>query len=414
MTTIPWTAYRRLDRRIFVLAAMRGINTMGFSIVMPFMAMYLVEQRGVSGAQYGAIYLVAGLAAAAGNAASGEASDRLGRRRVMICALLGRTLNMCLLGTAVVLSAPVWVMAALIVLNAVLRATFEPAASAAVTELAGPELRTAAYGLQRIGVNLGWALGPALGGTLAAAHSYGTLFFFAAAVMLAAAVGVTRVEDRGSHARGPERGERPTFASALRMFDENRPFFAYLSLVLLGSILTVQQFATLSVYAKTELHLTIAEIGYLYAVNGLLVVVLQIPAVRFIDQGGPARPLLLGPLLYVAAFVAIGVGTTFPHLVAAMVVLTAGEVVFAPALTDMAARLGDPRRLGRAFGLFGLMQQIGLSIGPLVGGLLFDAYRGHPLGLWGWIAAAMVAVGVGYALFWATWGKRVLGRAQLG
>src|SRR5262249_60810397 len=112
-----------------------------------------------------------------------------------------RTVNMCLRGAAVMLGAPVPVMAALIVLNAVLRAMFEPAASAAVTELAGPELRTAAFGLQRIGINLGWALGPALGGTLAAAHSYGTLFFFAAAVMLAAALRVTPVEDRPSHAR---------------------------------------------------------------------------------------------------------------------------------------------------------------------------------------------------------------------
>ncbi len=407
MTTIPFTAYRRLDRRIYFLAAMRGINTMGFSIVMPFMAMYLVEQRGVSGAAYGAIYLVAGLAAAVGNAASGEASDRIGRRRVMIAALVGRTLNMCLLGTAVILAAPVTVMAALIVLNAVLRAMFEPAASASVTELAGPELRTAAYGLQRIGVNLGWALGPALGGTLAAAHSYGMMFFVAAGVMLAAALGVTRVEDRRSHAGGPAQQERPTLASALRMFRENRPFFAYLFLVFCGSTLTVQQFATFSVYAKTDLHLSIAHIGYLYAVNGLLVVVLQIPAVRFIDRGGPARPLLLGPVLYVLAFLGIGMGATFGQLVGAMVVLTAGEVVFAPALTDMAARLGDPQHLGRAFGLFGLMQQLGLSVGPLVGGTLFDAFRGRPMALWGAIAGGMAAVGAGYALFWRTWRKRV-------
>src|ERR671927_233260 len=48
--------YRGLDRRIYVLAAARAVNTMGFSIVMPFMAMYLVEKRGASGATYGFIY----------------------------------------------------------------------------------------------------------------------------------------------------------------------------------------------------------------------------------------------------------------------------------------------------------------------------------------------------------------------
>ena len=390
--------YRGLDRRIYVLGAARAVNTMGFSIVMPFMAMYLVEQRGASGATYGGIYFLSGVCAAIGNAIAGEASDRLGRRRVMLAALLLRATNMVGLGVAVLQHASVLTLGLLIVVNGILRALFDPVASAAVTELCPLECRTAAYGLQRIGVNLGWALGPALGGTLAATFSYGTLFFAAAFGTLVAAAAVARVADHGRPAPHVQ-VESISLTSIRETYRRSHAFFQYLALVFAGSIMTVQLFSTLSVFAKTELHLTEQHIGLVYTVNGILVVLLQVPAVRFIDEGGLGRALVFGPLLYTVAFLGIGAVSTFGGLALCVAVLTAGEVVFAPALSDMAAHLGDARRLGRAFGLFGLMQQLGLSMGPLVGGTLYDHLRQHHLAMWGTISAGMAVIGVGYAAF---------------
>src|SRR5690606_18991592 len=95
-------------------------------------------------------------------------------------------------------------------------------------------------------------------------------------------------------------------------------------------------------------------------------------------------------------------------------ILTTGEVIFAPALSDTAATLGDPKRLGRAFGLFGLVQSLGLSLGPLVGGLAFDWLQDEPLGLWGAMAAGRVALAVGYSIFGRLTGtfERMDARAQ--
>ena len=386
-----------LDRRILLLAAARAVNTMGFSIVMPFLAMYLVEKRGASGTTFGLVYLVSGLCAAAGNAVAGEAADRLGRRRMMIAALFLRSANMAALGSAVILGAPIVVLGALVVLNGVLRSLFDPAAAAAVTELAPPDKRAAAFALQRVGINVGWALGPAIGGAVAAAANYGLLFYVSAAIMIVAGVFVGRVAlpPTAPH----EARESLTFAGIRAAVRRNRPFFAYLGLVFCGSIMTVQIFATLSVYAKTIVGLDEAHIGLLYTVNGVLVVLLQLPAVSLLERGGPRRSLVLGPALYAVAFLAVGASGSFPTLVAAMVLVTAGEVVFAPALSDMAAHLGDPRHLGRAFGLFGLMQQLGLSVGPLVGGLLYDHLRTTPLLMWGALSAGMSVLGIGYFVF---------------
>ena len=104
------TPFTALDRRIWLLALARCINTMGFSLVMPFMAMHLVEDRGATGALYGAIYLVGGLVAALGQGISGELSDRIGRRKVMVSGLAARAVNLAALGFAVLESSPIWVI----------------------------------------------------------------------------------------------------------------------------------------------------------------------------------------------------------------------------------------------------------------------------------------------------------------
>lgn len=390
--------YRELDRRIWILAAARCINTMGFSIVMPFMAMYLVEQRGAKGATYGAIYLAAGVGAAVSQGLAGEASDRYGRRRVMVTALCLRAANMILLGLAVTRGASLNVIGGLIVSNGVLRAMFEPCASAAVTDLSPAGHRVAAFGLQRIGVNLGWSMGPALGGAFAH-HSYGALFFFAAPVTLIAALAALRVRDGARPPPETAAAEPMTIRAVLATLRANRAFVAYLFLVFAAAVMTTQLFSTLSVFAKTELGFSEGRIGLIYTVNGAMVVLLQVPAVALIKRGGARVALVLGPAIYTLAYLALGVTTSFSTVALAVAFLTFGEVIFSPALSDTAAHLGDPRRLGRAFGLFGLMQSAGVSVGPLVGGIVFDHLRDDHFAMWATLAAGMALVGLGYAAF---------------
>ncbi|MBI4508024.1 MAG: MFS transporter [Deltaproteobacteria bacterium] len=391
-----FASYLSLDGRIWVLAVARMINTMGFSLVMPFMTMYLVESRHLAGKVYGAMYLAMGIVAAMSQAVSGELADRFGRRRVMVSALCLRALNMAALGMAVLHVAPVHVLGILLVINGFLRAQFEPAASAQVTDLSPAGSRVAAFGLQRIGINVGWAIGPALGGALAH-YSYGGMFLVAAVVTFLAAAAVFRVKDVTSASRP---GTEPITKGAWRRaLAENPAFFLYLTLVLLGSIMTVQLYSTMSVYARTELQLSRAEIGSLYFVNGVLVVCFQAPAVALIQRFGARMSLLMGPALYTMAYVGMGFAESFRAMALSIAILTAGEVVFSPALSDMAAHLGDPQKMGRAFGLFGLMQQLGLSLGPYVGGVVYDRYRHEHVLMWSVIAAGMSIVGLGYAAF---------------
>ena len=384
-----------LDRSIWRLALARAINTMGFSLVMPFMALYLVRERGASGTTFGLIYLLAGLIAAAGQAVAGELTDRIGRRKVMIGGLALRFLQMAGLGLAVLYHGPVALVGALVIGASLLRAVFEPPASAAIAELATPAQRPAAFALQRVGVNFGWAFGPALGGALAA-WSFGGTFFLAAPATLVAIFAILPIPDGGTVRRAPrEKLSLQAIGAALR---ENKPFAIYLVLVLFAAILTVQIFSTLTVFASTELGLAESDVGLLYTVNGVLVVLLQAPAVALAAAWGMRRTLVVGALLYAVAYLLFGGADGFGGLAIGMAILTAGEVLFAPALTDLAATLGNPERMGRAFGLFGFVQSLGLSLGPLLGGAVYDGLRTEHLAMWGLFACGMAMVAAAYAI----------------
>jgi MFS family permease len=412
--------YAGLDRAIWTLAAVRAVNTMGLSLVLAFMGIYLVTRRGASGFEFGAIYFVANLCQAAINTYAGQLSDRIGRRRLMVATLLARAAVIALLGSLVLVHAPVLLLAAVLIVSASLRGGFEPVAFAVVADLARPSQRVAAFGLQRVGVNVGWAVGPALGGLLASVIDYGLVFFCAVIPLLAAALATARVEESrpapdprsGSQSQSqpgsrskPSPGSRSGFGPGPA--SPRRELALLYACAFLLAIIQVQLFSTLSIYATSEIGLIEREIGLLYTVNGVAVVLLQVPAVALISRLGHERALVIGTSIYVCAMLAIGAATSHAGLALAILLATSGEVVVAPSQQATVAELGDPTRLGRAFGLLGTMQMLGVAFAPLLGGLLYDHLRHQPLALWGSLAALAGLLAVGYARFGALRRRRM-------
>ena len=403
------SAYEGIDRRIWILALVRGINTMGLSLVMAFMGVYLVTERGMSGAACGLLYFVANLGQALANSYTGHLSDRVGRRRLMVAALASRAAVIALLGALVLIHASIPVLAVVLVVSSSLRGGFEPVASAVVADVAPPERRVAAFGLQRMGVNLGWVIGPSLGGLLAAHIEYGSVFFCAVPPILLSAVAIARLAEPRTHSVAARAASASLMPTSATLADSSRRPRGELNLVLGGallfSVIHVQLFSTFSVYAASEVGLTSREIGLLYGVNGLAVLLFQLPAVALIERFSHERALVIGPVLYVLAFLGMGAAGGAWTLGAAVMLMTIGEVVVTPAQQATVAELGDPSRLGRAFGVFGTMQMLGVAIAPVLGGLAFDHLRHRPLLMWACLAALPALLTAGYVRF--AWLRRL-------
>lgn len=366
------------------MAFARAVNTMGLSLAMSFLAIYIVETRGYPAWSYGVIALVSNLGQSLSNAWAGNLSDRIGRRPLITGSLFIRSGFIALLGTQVLLDAPLWSLGANMVVTATLRGCFEPVAYALVADVAPDDQRVAAFGIQRMGTNLGWAIGPALGGILTLVMPYGAVFYVAAAGMVISGFVTMRVADP------------PRMRVAAEVTDQLGPALRagladpVLRLLLLGTLccalLETQMFSTFSIFMTDRLHLSKADVGLLYALNGACVLLLQFPALAVIKRLGIAVILPWSSALDMLGFVVVGFATGMPTGALAIVLLTCAEVLFDPAQQTAIAEVADPARRGRTFGVVGFTQMIGIACAPLIGGVLLDTVGDHQRLMWALIA----------------------------
>ncbi len=371
----------KLDRRVWQMAFARAVNTMGLSLVMSFLAIYVVETRGYPAWIYGLIALVANLGQSLSNAWAGILSDRIGRRPLITTALFVRAAFIALLGTLITLDAPLWALGATMVVTATLRGCFEPVAYALVADVATPDQRVAAFGIQRMGTNLGWAIGPALGGVLTLVMPYGVVFYFTAAALVVAGLVTLRVEDPVRHV-AQTAAPRDDLRQALREGLADRVMRMLLLGTFLCALLETQMFSTFSIYMTDRIHLTPADVGLLYACNGLGVLVLQVPALSVVRRLGIRAMLPWSSFFDTLGFALVGLAASFHGGLAAIFVLTCAEVLFDPAQQTAIAEVSDPARRGRAFGVVGFSSMVGIAFAPLLGGILLDTIGDHHIWMW--------------------------------
>lgn len=340
----------------------------------------------------GTIMLGTAVVSAVARVAGGELADRLGRRPVLLGALSLRVL--LFLGLSAAVHFDLWVafIAFLYLGVRFSGALAMPAATAMVADLSAEKERMRAYGILRVGANVGWALGPSVGGFLKTFLPYQALFLLTAVVSALCLV-VARLFLRESlgERRLEHTGIVEIFASL-----RDPGFRRFIALSLLVLLVMGQLVSTLSVFVVDRLDLSTAHFGGMLTLNGLLVVALQYPLARFLERRSRRRVLALGAFLYGAGYLSMGWFRTFVPLLGAVGVATLGEIVFMPAALAVVARLASPAERGRYMGLWGLAESFGWSAGPLIGGVLLDLFPHDPRPLWGIIASMAFVACVGF------------------
>lgn len=371
--------FRRFDRAVWSLALTQLITSAGFSLALPFLSLYLSRERSLSMSVVGTIMLLAAFAGALGQFWGGDLSDRFGRKSVLLGAILFRILVFGGLALLVFRNGAIWSIVLMYMAVRLSGGLAMPPVSALVADLTMGK-RVEGYGLLRVGANVGWALGPALGGFLATRFPYAFLFLFGAMATFFALLLVlfSVQEPKIRAAKAASRGTFTAFKDAdfLRFLGASIPVF----------LVAGQLVSTLSVFTVAKVGISEAQFGTLLTLNGLLVVVFQYP-LAWAVQGWPRRAgLALGALLYSLGYLSFGWIRSFPLMLLAMTVVTLGEMLFAPVAQAVAADLAPEEHRGRYLGAFGLVESFGWSGGAFLGGILLD-WAPNPQVLWGCIAS---------------------------
>ena len=165
-------SFSGLNREVWILALITFVNRAG-TMVVPFMSLYLTKDMGLSLEQVGWVMSSFGAGSVVGSWLGGKLADKLGFYDVMIGALFTSGVAFILL-QFVHGFAPFCIGIFLLLL---LSDAFRPAMFVAIRAYAGTESRTRAVTLIRLAINLGFSMGPAVGGLIIAGFGYSGLFW---------------------------------------------------------------------------------------------------------------------------------------------------------------------------------------------------------------------------------------------
>ena len=378
-----WKDLARMPRGVWILAITALVNRAG-SMVMPFLTLYLTRQLGLTVSQAGFLFFWYGLGAIVAGPLAGRLADRLGPAAVMKASLF--------LSGAVLLVYPYahsigWVMAATLAL-AVTSEAFRPASMAVVGALVPPQDRKSAFALYRLAINLGMSVGPAAGGLLAAlSFRYlflvdGTTSLLAGAVLVGSALSVGRTA-------GQPRTLVPWRAHA------DKRFLFFLAAIFPVLVIFFQHASSMPLFLVRELGISTAAFGFLFSINTVLIVLLEIPLIGRTAHWTHRRTLILGALLSGAGFGAMALATGIVSVAATVVVWTFGEMLFFPGSAACSTELAPHDRQGEYGGLYQATFSVAFSVGPWAGTAVLGQYGGRTLWgtmfLLGLVSAAMLS-----------------------
>jgi MFS family permease len=378
----PWRGLRGLPREIWLLFATNLINRAGM-MVLPFLVLYLTRQLGFSAARAGFVFAVYGATAILAGPISGRLSDRIGALPIMRASLVSSGIALFLFPLAKSYAAVI----AITIVWAACAELFRPASLAAITHVVSPSQRKPAYALNRLAINLGMSIGPALGGFLAAVSFRAMFVVDSLTTLIAGAVlslTTWRLATGGRNAQSESDDAHLEVRSILR--DRRLAIFLFAS-VMVG-IVFFQHESALPLYMVQYLHMSPAFYGTLFTINTLLIVALEVPLNAATSRWPNTWALVLGCLLFAIGFGALAFVSSAPGVLAMVIVWTFGEMMLFPAMAAHLGEIAPPSLRGTYMGAYSMSLSVALTLGPWLGTQLL-ATTG-PVGVW----SVMFALGV--------------------
>jgi len=328
------------------------------SFVLPFLAIYLVRDRGFLPAQAGRVLALYGLGMTVAGPIGGLLADRVGRRATMLTALV---LGSCAVATLAFARTPV-LLCAMTFLSAAAGDLYRPAMSAAVADVIPPQDRLRAYGLVYWASNFAISIGLFLGG-LVAERSI-TVLFVADAVTSIAAAAVISVRVPETRPQGLV--HEPALPGLAKVFSDG-PYLSFL-LLQLGAFTVFSQWQLALPLDMSAHGLGPSAYAFLMGLNCAGVVVLQPILSARLHRFDAARLLSFSSLLFGAGYGINAIGGSLPVYAIGTALWTVGEVIGFPVSAAMVANLAPVALRGRYQGAYSMCFGVAFVVSPLAAG----------------------------------------------
>lgn len=400
--------YRGFERAVYIILVARFVNVLGNGIVYPYFTIHFYQTLAIPFSVVGTALLANNLSLAAGTLAGGVLADRYGRKPVMVGSMAASAVTLS--AYALVTTGPALVVVAAAAGFA--GGLYTPASQAALADLTESAARDRVFGLLKVVSNGGFGAGFVAGGVLYGVANTAVFVVDGATSGVVAAVllvALPRLRDEATEATA---GLRATLADWRTAVSRPR-LLALAGLNVVFAVAYGQMGSTVPAFATGHLGLTSEQLGTLYVLNPLVVVLFQLPTVSAVEGWRRTRGLVLSAGCWAASFVAVLAAywtTTVVGvaLVGAFLVLrTMGENLHSPLVTALGSDLADARGRGAGLSVLEVAKRVGFGLGPLAGGIFFD-YGVDEL-LWPALVGSCLLLAVGLLAF-----ERTLSAAENG
>jgi DHA1 family tetracycline resistance protein-like MFS transporter len=373
------------------------VDVFGMTLVIPLLAIY-AESFGASPLQATLLISVFALCQLVSGPLLGHASDRLGRKPMLILSQIGTFIGFIVLARATSL----WMVFVSRIIDGATAGNLS-LAQAYISDHTPPEARAKAFGLIGIAFGLGFFIGPSVTGYLAEAYGLNAPIYLAAGMSATSVLATIALlgSDRPT-ATTLDRGAGLRISTYVQYF--SRPRIGGLLLQFFVYILSFSVFVSgFALFAERRftwdgLPFGPREIGFAFSYVGLLGILLQGVLIhRLVSRFGETRIALAGFTSLVVGYLVLGLSTTIGALAVAGTIASFGNGVLRPALTSVISRLAGAHEQGVVLGVTQSMASLASIVAPPAAGWLIGYGQ---LTIWAWLAAGMALAGS--LLAWST------------
>lgn len=374
-------AFEGLNGEVWKLSFMMLINRMG-TLILPFLTLYTTQELGWTAVQGASAASSFGLGSLAGAYLGGVLTDRIGYYKTMAYGLL---IAGVLFFAAQHIDGYLALCLALFV-SSLAADTLRPALYTGLAFITDDSTRTRAISLMRMAFNLGFAIGPAIAGLTIGIFGYRSIFILDGITCILAGIFLLRyIADhnvpRAAMAVVDEVIVEKQTAGGSPYRDPAFLVFLLSNVFMLTAFFSIVFMVPL--YMKNDLGLTEAHVGVFYALNGMIVFVVEMPLIRYIEQQGYSkyRFMIYGAVMMGTGLLCLLLPVSYLlALVFYLVLVSVGEIINFPFISTTAMERAQDTNRGKYMGLTSMSFSVAIIVSPKVGAYFLDAYGFD--GLW--------------------------------
>ena len=388
----PWRGLKNIPHNIWILAFATLINRSG-TMVLPFLALYMIKEIGLSAGQAGFVITFYGLGGLITAPLIGKLSDKIGARVIIISLFCS---GIMLFGYSFITN--YYLILVYTLFWSIISEAYRPANLSIISTESEAEQRKISFALNRLAINLGMSIGPVVGGFLSTINFH-LLFYVDAVTSICAALflmfsnfeksktgyekrktenGKGKMEDvepQESSIRNPESNINEVRKSVL---SDGR--YVYFMLAIIPVVIVFfQHFGAFPIYLVEYLGFKESIYGIVMSINTGIIIFIEVPLNNVMSKWDDRKAIAFGALLCGIGFGAMAFVNGFILIVATVVIWTFGEMIFFPSLTSYASMISPEERRGEYMGFLQMTFSLSVMIGPWAGTEVLENFGAQTL-----------------------------------